>query len=134
MTTLKEEMRNILGIKDNKMLEISLDRLREPAKVETSVLTRDRQSNGRDPMIKTGEFKTDSHTLAIDFSYLTNNSSFQRAIMEFIKKYIPGFENIKARGNKEVMKQSFNENMNNYRNVMNEFKTKLEGVKKRNES
>lgn len=72
---------------------------------------------------------TDS-TLAIDFSYLTNNSSFQRAILEFIKKFIPGFENIKHRGSKDVMVQSFNENMQNYRECMKELK---EVLKKRHE-
>ncbi len=71
-----------------------------------------------------------SKTLAIDFSYLTTNSSFQRGVMEFIKKYIPGFENVKVRGSKEVIKQSFNENINNYRNVMKELKTVLEARKK----
>ena len=66
----------------------------------------------------------------IDFSYLANNSSFQRAIMEFIRKFVPGLENIKVRGNKEVMKQSFDQNANNYRNVMKELK---EVLKKRND-
>ena len=66
----------------------------------------------------------------IDFSYLANNSSFQRAIMEFIRKFVPGLENIKVRGNKEVMKQSFDQNANNYRNVMKELKTVLELRKK----
>ena len=72
--------------------------------------------------------RTDLKT--IDFSYLTNNSSFQRAIMEFIRKFVPGLEDIKVRGNKEVMKQSFNANVNNYRNVMKELKTVLEMRKK----
>ena len=61
----------------------------------------------------------------IDFSYLANNSSFQRAIMEFIKKFVPGFENVKHRGSKEVMKQSFNQNAHNYQKVMIELKEKL---------
>ena len=67
---------------------------------------------------------------SLDFSYLTNNSSFQRAIMEFIRKFVPGLETLKVRGNKEVMKQSFNENANNYRNVMKELKQVLEKRKK----
>lgn len=70
----------------------------------------------------------------IDFSYLANNSSFQRAIIEFIKKFVPGFENVDHRGSKEVMVKSFNKNAHNYQNVMKEFKSKLEGLRKRNES
>lgn len=66
----------------------------------------------------------------IDFSYLTNNSSFQRAIIEFIKKFVPGFENVKHRGSREIMRESFDQNANNYRNVMKELK---EVLKKRNE-
>ena len=50
--------------------------------------------------------------------------------MEFIRRFVPGLENIKVRGNKEVMKQSFNENVNNYRNVMKELKEVLELRKK----
>lgn len=61
----------------------------------------------------------------IDFSYLANNSSFQRGIMEFIKRFVPGMENIKHRGSKEVMKQSFNQNAHNYKQVMTELKEKL---------
>ena len=80
------------------------------------------------PSTFTNSNATDSKT--IDFSYLTNNSSFQRAIMEFIRKFVPGLENIKVRGNKEVMKQSFDQNANNYRNVMKELKTVLEKRKK----
>lgn len=61
----------------------------------------------------------------IDFSYLANNSSFQRAIMEFIKKFVPGFENVKHRGSMKVMKQSFDNNAHNYKNCMVELKEKL---------
>lgn len=65
----------------------------------------------------------------IDFSYLTNNSSFQRAIMEFIKKFVPGFENVEARGSKEIMVKSFDINAQNYRECMQELKEKLEKLK-----
>lgn len=78
--------------------------------------------------VRTSSVATDSKT--IDFSYLTNNHSFQMAILEFMKKFAPGLENIKVRGNKEVLKQSFNENANNYRNVMKELKQVLEMRKK----
>jgi len=59
----------------------------------------------------------------IDFQYLTNNSSFQRGIMEFIKKFIPGFENVEARGSKEIMAKSFDINAQNYREIINELKS-----------
>lgn len=71
-----------------------------------------------------GVATTDSK-LAIDFSYLTNNSSFQRAIIEFIRKYIPGFENVNPRASKNVMTKSFNKNIANYKEVMAELKLKL---------
>ena len=79
-----------------------------------------------------GRIRTLHSKLAIDFSYLANNSSFQRAIMEFIKKFVPGFENVKHRGSKEEMAKSFNINAQNYRGVMNEFKEKVERLRKRN--
>lgn len=72
----------------------------------------------------------ESSSLFIDFSYLTNNTSFRRGIMEFIKKYIPGFENVDPRASNKVMTQQFNENYRNYKAVMAEF---MEKVKKRNE-
>lgn len=61
----------------------------------------------------------------IDFSYLTNNSSFQRAIIEFIKKFVPGFENVDPRGSKEIMIKSFDINAQNYRECMIELKEVL---------
>ena len=71
------------------------------------------------------QYQSDSK-LAIDFSYLTNNSSFQRAIIEFIRKYIPGFENVNPRASKDMMTKSFNKNISNYREVMAELKLKLQ--------
>ena len=120
----------------NKMLEIALERLKPP-RAPKMVEKRDSlkvglQDVGKHPIDKTG-FVGSNPTHAsktIDFSYLTNNSSFQRAIMEFIRKFVPGLEDIKVRGNKEVMKQSFNQNANNYRNVMKELKQVLEKRKK----
>ena len=69
---------------------------------------------------------TSDSKLAIDFSYLANNSSFQRGIMEFIKKFVPGLENVDARGTKQVMAKSFDQNAHNYREVMKELKLKLQ--------
>jgi len=65
----------------------------------------------------------------IDWAYLSDNSSFQRGIMEFIKKIVPGLENIMVRGSKEVMAESFSQEKRNYINVMSEFKSKLEKLK-----
>lgn len=108
--------------KENKMLEISLERLKRPAKVGIPVLeTYEGKPRVEAPSTKI-PLDSGSKALAIDFSYLANNSSFQRGIMEFMKKYAPGLENIKVRGNKEILKQSFNENANNYREVMCELK------------
>lgn len=61
----------------NKMLEISLDRLREP-KVETSFFTgnavRDASEKNK------GSLPDDSKALAIDFSHLANSSDFKRLL------------------------------------------------------
>ena len=75
----------------------------------------------------------DDSKLAIDFSNLTNNSSFQRAIIEFIKKFIPGFEDVNPRASKQVMTKKFNQNYVNYKNVMKELKEVLEARKKKKE-
>ena len=99
---------------------------------ETEGLSGKSKSNslGSSPaMAEVQDHGTDSK-LALDFSYLTNNSSFQRSIIEFIKKYIPGFENVNHRASKEVMTKQFNQNMINYKLVMEELK---EVLKKRNE-
>lgn len=65
----------------------------------------------------------------INWSYLANNSSFQRGVMEFIKKIVPGLENIEVRGSKDAMAKSFSQEKKNYINVMSEFKSKLEKIK-----
>ncbi|BDI54981.1 MAG: hypothetical protein QIT40_gp23 [Lokiarchaeia virus VerdaV4] len=81
------------------------------------------------PNSNTQEVRTPPSKPIIDFSYLTNNSSFQRAIMEFIKKFVPGFKNVNPRGSKVEMAKSFDQNAQNYSAVMNEFKLKLERLK-----
>ena len=90
------------------------------------------EKSGRDytlvESVDPGGSQIDSKPI-IDFSYLANNSSFQRSIIEFIKKFVPGFENVNPRGSKEVMAQSFDQNAQNYSAVMNEFKEKLAKVK-----
>ena len=65
----------------------------------------------------------------IDWSYLSDNSSFQRGVMEFIKKIVPGLENIEVRGSKDAMAKSFSQEKRNFINVMSEFKSKLEKIK-----
>lgn len=116
----------LLGFK--KMQDISLERLsppRAPIASETEVGDRYNQANDGVSVIGLAT----SSKLAIDFSYLTNNSSFQRAIIEFIRKYIPGFENVNPRASKDIMTKSFNKNIANYKEVMKELKLKLEGRK-----
>lgn len=65
----------------------------------------------------------------LDWSYLSDNSSFQRGVMEFIKKIVPGLENIEVRGSKDAMAKSFSQEKRNFINVMSEFKSKLEKIK-----
>ena len=116
---IKKDVKNVKNIVKN---------LHLPKMVETSVPVRiEGGSRTAHPSNLERVATTDSKT--IDFSYLTNNSSFQRAIMEFIRRFVPGLENIKVRGNKEVLKQSFNANANNYRNVIKELKQVWEAKK-----
>lgn len=68
------------------------------------------------------EPKSNYEPLALDFSYLTNNSSFQRSIIEFVKKYIPGFEDVNPRASKQIMTKTFNTNLENYKACMVEMK------------
>ena len=122
--TLKEEIEEILHPERIKLHPPRASIVREKS-VDIG------RSSGSTPTnYKVGTESTDSKP-TIDFSYLTNNSSFQRAIMEFIKKFVPGFENVEARGSKEMMVKSFDSNAHNYRACMNELK---EVLKKRNES
>jgi len=113
MEKKKVSFEELLGFK--RMQEISLERLIPPKSVEEIQEA----------------YESNESSSGIDFSYLTHNSSFQRAIMEFIKKFVPGMENIKHRGSKEIMKQSFNQNASNYRGVMNEFTEKVERLRKK---
>ena len=141
--SLKEELEKAFGKKKPKMVENAIDRAisnavdEVPPKFEY-IITPEKlhppkirvldpaliplKKDAQDAMIQA------TYNLqpgGIDFGYLANNSSFQRAIMEFIKKFVPGFENVKHRGSKEVMTQSFNQNAHNYKKVMIELKEKL---------
>jgi len=124
--TLKKEMEDILYPERKELTP-----LRAP------IGEKDRNSNESSLGIissSTGETSsTDSKPIIdfsyIDWSYLSDNSSFQRGIMEFIKKIVPGLENIEVRGSKEVMAKSFSQEKRNYINVMSEFKSKLEKIK-----
>ena len=132
--SLYDEIQKILGNK--KMQKVAKERLQPPIinrvelsvredhyksiASETSESISSRIGGELDPIASLPDSK-----LSIDFSYLANNSSFQRAIIEFIKKFVPGFENVKHRGSKKVMRISFDQNAQNYTNVMNEYKNKV---------
>lgn len=139
MKTLDEELDEALGIVKKKDLHPPMAPKFPAPYIEPPVEYKDSMAGekevGRNVL---GSCASESvHTLpvatnskpAIDFSYLSNNSSFQRAIMEFIKKFVPGFENVKHRGSKEEMAKSFDINAQNYRGVMNEFKEKVKRLR-----
>ena len=123
--SLKEDIEKILH-PEKKLLVPP----RAPAKDETEGGESNVLGSFDEKALSSSHGTADSRSLAIDFSYLTDNSSFQRGIIEFIKKFIPGFENINPRGSKEVVIQNFNQNISNYRNVMTELK---EVLKKKND-
>ena len=133
-TNSKEYMREYQRARRAKMQKSLQENVKKSVKIvkifdlhPPKMVEKEGVEQGEERMIK---FNLSPDSKTIDFSYLTNNSSFQRAIMEFIRRFVPGLENIKVRGNKEVMKQSFNANVNNYRNVMIELKEVLELRKK----
>lgn len=41
------------------------------------------------------------------FLWLANNSSFQMLMLEWVRKVVPGFEDIKTRGKQAVLKEGF---------------------------
>ena len=94
-----------------KMIKNALERLKKPREVETSVAKKHCKVDALKESHGTHE-ETDSQTseMELDFSYLTNNSSFQRAITEFFKKFAVGFEKIKVRGTKKEIQDSFSQN------------------------
>jgi len=49
---------------------------------------------------------------SIDFRYLVDNSSFQRAMIEFMKHTIPQLKGISHRGTKKVVEKRFGERIN----------------------
>ncbi len=136
----KEIVKNVKNsVKKKEMFEISLERLNPPLKVETSV-----ESNVHGSF-ETKEFSsshvhTDSQASEMDpFLWLASNSSFQMLMLEWVKKIIPGFENIKTRGKQYVIRKSFDNTIIKVRNeksnmagVINEFKRKVERLRKRN--
>ena len=124
--SLEEDIRKKFG----KRQEVSLDSLHPPMApkpIVSETLDSGRiQGESRTALPSNLKVATSDSKLAIDFSYLANNSSFQRGIMEFIKKFVPGLENVDARGTKQVMAKSFDQNAHNYREVMKELKLKLQ--------
>ncbi|KKN60510.1 hypothetical protein LCGC14_0531560 [marine sediment metagenome] len=117
----------LLGITKDPMIKVAIKRLRPPREVETSVVE---AKDGNQLSATISHVDTDSKTseMELDFSYLTNNSSFQRAITEFFKKFAVGFEKIKVRGTKKQIQDSFSQNK---RALLLELK---EVLKKRNDN
>ena len=139
MAKKKVSFEELLGFK--KMQEISLERVhppRAPPKIikdawdkydapaagEITISSEKSVGQTSSALLVDSPELADSQ-LGIDFSYLANNSSFQRAILEFIKKFIPGFENVNPRASKKETAKIFNKNVANMNNVMNEFKAKV---------
>jgi len=120
-------------VKKNKMLEISLERLRPPREVEkeTVGLSHHIKDGSEKPNLNERQMPSvDSNTSEMDpFLWLSSNHSFQMVILELMKKFAPGFKEfgIKTRGKKEVLKNSFS---NARRDLIIELK---EVLKKRNE-
>lgn len=54
----------------------------------------------------------EEQSFSIDFLYLINNSSFQRAMIEFMKHTIPQLKGISHRGSKKVVDKQFGEKIN----------------------
>ena len=119
------------GDKKPKMVSKAVDRLRPPREVETSIEIVRKPRLSTKPLDRS-QLKVDptidpqTSEMELDFSYLTNNSSFQRAITEFFKKFAVGFEKIKVRGTKKQIQDSFSQNK---RALLLELK---EVLKKRN--
>lgn len=59
-----------------------------------------------------------SQDFLMDFNYLVNNSSFQRAITEFVKHTFPAYKGIDHRASKEVMNQQIQDRTNEIDNAL----------------
>ena len=125
MGKLDDVLDEVFGKKKPKIVENSIKRIKvvDPGQLNPPPAIQYEEVKNAD--IRDMPYTKALEKRGIDFSYLANNSSFQRAIMEFIKKFVPGMEAIKPRASKEVMNQSFNQNASNYREVMKELKEKL---------
>lgn len=99
---------------------------RAPKMVEKSVESNVLGSSDKEAFSGSLKNSTDSKTID-PFLWLSSNHSFQMVMYEFIKKFAPGFERIKTRGKKEVLKNSFSSAR---MELMEELK---EVLKKRNE-
>ncbi len=68
--------------------------------------------------------KSNTKTLCLEdaFSWLVENSSFQRSIVEFIKKVVPGFDGNYHRFSKEKMNEAFQERVDGVKDAINDSK------------
>ena len=65
--------------------------------------------------------KSNTKTLGLEdaFSWLVENSSFQRSIVEFIKKVVPGFDGNYHRFSKDKMNEAFQERVDGVKDAIN---------------
>ena len=120
MSHLEKILDEAFGNKKPKIVKVAIERLRPPREVETSV---DALDGKTETPMSSIQANSKTSEMELDFSYLTNNSSFQRAITEFFKKFAVGFEKIKVRGTKKQIQDSFSQNK---RALLKELKEVLE--------
>ena len=127
----KESVKNVKKVvKNNKMLNIALERLRPPREVEKEIeQVRDLKQTNESQRYELSDSKTSEMDDA--FLWLANNSSFRMLLMEWVKKVIPGYENIKTRGKQHIIKKSFDTTRARMGGVINEFKEKVERMRKK---
>ena len=119
MPTVKEEMKEILGLK--KMQKISLDRLTPPAIVDEKPV-RSECSPGKTPSLVESQS-------TIDYEAIASSSEFQR----FIYFLLMGKTH---RGTQRNLRRDVTVKMNKFRGsgmgaVINEFKDKVERLRKK---
>ena len=134
--TLKKEIEDILH-PENKMLEISLERLHppmapKPIASETTVGGNAALSISQ-VAVREAPLKTASK-LAIDYHRIADLATFERFLIEAIKIIIPGFQGVSTRVSKKKMTTVFNERVvANYGSVVKEFEAKVAKLKEKKE-
>lgn len=134
MTELKKEIENILHPEKAKLHPPTAQKSRaSETSTDLETETIEKQLGERTESIVDSKLAPDfnqSHLSWTDAKqWLLDNSSFDRALMEFVKKVVPGLEGVDVRGSKKVMVKSFNKNVQNFRGVMNEFKEKVQKLR-----